>query len=426
MLLAIRCSLSEGANHLRETTMNSRDLLNAGVEKGIISAGQRDALLALGAGEGTGEATRVEARRALNGVTIAYGVGALVVLFAFGWFLADRWKVLGPPGVFGITIAYAAVFLVVAHVTRREGFLVAHGVATLLAVAMVPLATWALMQWTGVWTPEYHRLCGLRVSPFAYCQGEPLAIELSTVAAALVALRRVKFPLLTIPIAVVSVTMPERLIRSWSDASFNGVSMGWRWVIVASLVATAAYLVDRRMRDDDYGVWFWIAASFAALVGTIGVLSGDEYLRWYLGSVSLVVLVSSVYLRRRILLALGIAGVFGYLAWLANDVFKLTLAFPLLLAVLGVAIIIVTVWLQRRFPAIVRRVGGDPSQPPTLPGGVLTLLAPALIGMLMMRDATRLDREHAADQRSRAHASSSRMRAQRDSMIAARRARVVR
>lgn len=406
--------------------MNSRELLNTGVEKGIISASQRDALLALATGEGTGEGTRVEARRALNGVTIAYGVGALVVLFAFGWFLADRWKVLGPSGVFGVTIAYAAVFLVVAHVTRREGFPVAHGVATLLAVAMVPLATWALMQWTGVWSPEYHRLCGLRVVPFGYCQGEKVAVELSAVAAALIALRRVKFPPLTIPIAVVSVSMPERFIREWSATGYSGVSMGWRWVIVASLVATAAYLIDRRMRDDDYGLWFWVAASFATLVGTIGVLSGDEYLRWYLGPVSLVVLVASVYLRRRILLALGIAGVFGYLAWLANDVFKLTLAFPLLLAVLGVAIIIVTVWLQRRFPEIVRRVGGDPSQPPTLPGGVFILLAPALIGVLMMSDATRIDREKAADQRSRARATSSRMRAQRDSMISAKRAPVVR
>ena len=401
--------------------MDSRKLLDTGVEKGIISATQRDALLALGAREGTA----AEAGRALNGVTIAYGVGALVVLFAFGWFLADRWKVLGPPGIFGVTVAYAAVFLVVAHVTRREGFPVAHGVATLLAVAMVPLATWALMEWTGVWSAEYQRVCSMRLPPFGYCQGQPLAIEMSAVLAALIALRRVPFPPLTIPIAVVSITMPERLIREWSPNSWSGLTMGWRWVMVASLVATAAYLIDRRVRDDDYGAWFWVAASFAALVGTIAVLGGDGMLRWYLGPVSLLVLVASVYLRRRVVLALGIAGVFGYLAWLASDVFKLTLAFPLLLAVLGVAIIIVTVWLQRRFPEIVRRVGGDPSTPPALPGGVFTLLAPALLGLLLMQDAKTMDRESAADRRGRSHAAASRNRAQRDS-IAAKRAPVVR
>ena len=72
---------------------------------------------------------------------------------------------------------------------------------------------------------------------------------------------------------------------------------------------------------------------------------------------SLVVLAGAVILRRRVLAVLGIIALFGYLAWLANDVFKLTLAFPVLLAALGVAIIIVTVWLQRRFPQIVRRLG---------------------------------------------------------------------
>jgi len=402
--------------------LDSRELLNTGVSKGIISAEQREALLALGAGEGTA----VEAGRALNGVTIAYGVGALVVLFGFGWFLADRWKVLGSSGVFGVTIAYAAVFLVVAHITKREGFPVAHGVATLLAVAMAPLATWALMEWTGVWSAEYQRMCSLRIPPFGYCQGQPLAIELAAVVAALIALRRVKFPPLTIPIAVVSITMPERFIREWAPNSYNGVTMGWRWVIVASLVATMAYVVDRRVRDDDYGVWFWLAASFATLMGTANVFAGDASLRWFLGPVALLVLVASVYLRRRILLALGIGGVFGFLAWLANDVFKLTLAFPLLLAVLGIAIIIVTVWLQRRFPEIVRRVGGDPSTPPALPGGVFTLLAPALLGLLMMQDATRIDRDIAAGRRIRAQAMALKQRARRDSMAAIKRAPVVR
>lgn len=381
--------------------MRGRDLLSAGVEKGIITEAQRAALLALGE---PGERPR-EAIRGFNGVMIAYALGALVVLFAFGWFLIDRWRTLGPPGIFGITCAYAAVFLVVAHVTRREGFPVAQGVAVLLAIGMVPLAAWALVQWTGVWTPDVQRVCSMREHPFAMCQGEPVIIELSVVAASLLALRRVPFPLLTLPIAVVSITLPERFIREMSGGWYNGAAMGWRWVIVASLVATAAYVIDRRRRDADYAEWFWIAASVAAFVGTTGILGNDPSLRHFLAPVSLVMVVASVYLRRRALLALGVLGVFGYLGWLANDVFKLTLAFPLLLAVLGVSIIIITVWVQRRFPDLVRRVGGDPSRPPAIPGGVFSLLAPALLGLLLMPDAQRGDRERQADARSRARVS---------------------
>jgi hypothetical protein len=348
-------------------------------------------------------------------------VGALVVLFAFGWFLVDRWRVLGDAGVFGLSVAYAAVFLMVAHVLQREGFATARGVAVLLAVAMVPLAMRALLRWSGLWTPQLDLMCSMPVRPFTACQGEPLAIELATVAAALIALRQMPFAPLMIPIAVVCVTLPERMMRGWVPSDINGVAVGWRFMVVASLVATMAYAIDQRRRDDDYGFWLWIAASITATVAGVNLFGGDASLRHAFLPAALVVLAGAVILRRRVLAVLGIIALFGYLAWLANDVFKLTLAFPLLLAVLGVAIIIVTVWLQRRFPAIVRRLGGDPSRPPQFPGGVLALLAPALLGVLLMRDARNVDREHRADARSRAHANASEMRARRDS-IALRRA----
>ena len=153
----------------------------------------------------------------------------------------------------------------------------------------------------------------------------------------------------------------------------------------------------------------------------MNLFSGDPSLRRAFLPASLVVLAGAVILRRRVLAVLGIIALFGYLGWLANDVFKLTLAFPLLLAALGVAIIIVTVWLQQRFPALCSGSGGDPSKPPRFPGGVLALLAPALLGLVLMRDARDLDRERRADARSRAHANASGMRARRDS-IALRRA----
>lgn len=397
--------------------MKTPDVLARGVEQGIISDEQRDALLALGR---PGQAPR-EAARAFNGITIAYGVGALVVLFAFGWFLVDRWRVLGDSGIFGLAVAYASIFLMVAHVLRREGFATARGVAVLLAVAMVPLAMRALLRWTGLWTPQLDLMCSMPVRPFTACQGEPLAIELATVAAALIALRRLPFPPLMIPIAVVCVTLPERMMRGWADSDINGVVVGWRFMAVASIVAAAAYAIDQGRRDGDYGFWLWIAASITALVAGVNLFGGDASLRHAFLPASLVVLAGSVILRRRVLAALGIIALFGYLAWLANDVFKLTLAFPLLLAALGVSIIIVTVWLQRRFPAIIRRLGGDLSRPPHFPGGILALLAPALLGVMLMRDARDLDRERRADARSRAHANASEMRARRDS-IALRRA----
>lgn len=398
--------------------MTIHELLQSGVERGIITSDQRVALLALAGASEPQAGVRREAERAFNGVTIAYGIGALVVLFAFGWFMVDRWKVLGDSGVFALSVAYAGIFLVVAHFLKREGFETARGVATLLAVAMAPLAMYALLRWTGVWTSDLEGLCRQREHPFVVCQGQPLAIELAAVAAALVALRTMAFAPFMIPIAVVGVTLPERLLREWAGPGIDGAGMGWRWVIIASVLAAVAYFVDRRRRGEDYGSWLWISVAVSAFFGCFMIFGNDHSLRWYLAPASLLVITASVILRRRVLLVVGLFGLFGFLAWLAFDVFKLTTAFPLVLATIGVSIIVLTVWVQKRFPDAIQRMGGDPSKPAHFPGGAVALLAPALLGLALMQDAARLDREKAADRRSASRARSAHRRLQRDSIEA--------
>jgi len=401
--------------------MTIHELLDTGVARGLITAEQRAALLAISEpSDGAAHAPR-EAERAFNGVTIAYAIGALVVLFAFGWFMIDRWKVLGGAGLFGLSLAYACIFLIVAHVLKREDFRTAQGVAMLLAVGMAPIAMYALLVWIGVWTPEFALLCSGQPHPFAACQGQPMAIELAAIAAALVAMRALPFAPFMIPIAVVSVTLPERLLREWIPGTgMDGAVMGWRWVAVASVIATAAYLMDRRRRTEDYGVYLWISVACATWFGGLLLFQADHALRWYLAPASLLLIIASVMLRRRALLVVGLFGLFGFLGWLAADVFKVTTTFPLVLALLGVTVIILTVWAQKRFPEVIKRMGGDPAQPPRFPGGALTMLLPALAALLLAQDAASLDRESAANRRSRSHAAASRNRARRDSIAAER------
>jgi len=401
--------------------MNVHELLDLGVERAIISPAQRDALAALsGAAPASAEVPR-EAPRDFNGIMIAYGLGALVVLFAFAWFMIDRWRVLGDAGIFGLSVAYAAVFLIVAQVLHREGFATARGVAMLLAVGMAPLAMRALLRWSGLWTPHLELACAMPEHPFMACQGEPLAIELAAVLAALFALRTMAFSPFMIPIAVVCVTLPERLLREWAPGpGYDGAVMGWRWVIIASLLAAVAYVADRKRREEDYAFWLWLPVALTTFFGCVLLFQFDRSLRPWLGPVALLLITASVYLRRRALLMVGLLGVLGFLGWLASDVFKLTTAFPLVLALLGVTIIILTVWLQQRFPDVIRRMGGDPSQPPRFPGGVAVLLVPAVAGLLLIRDAASIDRDNVADRRSHARANATRVRVQRDSMAGAR------
>src|SRR5512145_1018070 len=128
------------------------DLLRSAVKGGVISADQESQLLRL-AEERGGPAGAGEVPRGFNWVTVAYALGALLVIFACAWFLAERWRVLGPGGVLAVSGIYAAALWGVARWLSRSGFREAAGITTMLAVSLTPVVVWALQSLSG-WWPE--------------------------------------------------------------------------------------------------------------------------------------------------------------------------------------------------------------------------------------------------------------------------------
>ena len=369
--------------------MRIGELLQRGVDLGIITGSQQTSLLALDSEGGTDR----EATRGVNAITIAYGVGALVVLFAFAWLFIERWKTLGDAGLLGVSLVYATLFLLAARVLAREGFPAAHGLAVLFAVAMAPLAMRSFGRLAGIWPADALASCGGVYVPFFPCEAEFVAMELAAAAAALVALRRVAFAPLVIPVAVAGLVIPLHLVRAWTDSGWgNGVS-AWAWLLSGSLMLAAAYTVDRRRKMVDHALWLHVAAAVAGLVAFAGLFDTYRELRHFSGPVALLAFAGAVYLRRIVYLIVGAIVAFAYLAWLAAEVFRVTLAFPLVLAVTGLGIIVAAVWLQRRFPALVARARGPVPGPPHFPGGVAALLAPALLAILMLPEGSARDRE---------------------------------
>src|SRR5215208_6091875 len=87
------------------------DLLRLAVARGIITRAQYEAILALDpAAAAEPSPVRPETAGGFNWTTVAYALGAMVVVFAFGWFLADQWDTLGPEGVLVVSLVYAAMF----------------------------------------------------------------------------------------------------------------------------------------------------------------------------------------------------------------------------------------------------------------------------------------------------------------------------
>lgn len=377
--------------------------LRDAVARGVISQEQHDALLAMSAEPvGYEEAPR-EAPRGFNAVTIAYAVGAAAVVFAFGWFLVDRWHALGPGGVLGVALLYAAVFATAAVVLTRHRFTTAAGVATVLAVEMAPLITWALMRLGGLW-PGGAPWAHCDAAPVALaCNGKWMVLELASVAAALAALRWVRFAELTAPIAVALLLLTFHAAEAIAGAPFRQRSWGWAVVACASLLLTAAYAVDRRLRegDEDYAFWLYLGALAALFAGTMELWGTERALRHLAPIVGAAALALAVALRRRAFLLFGAATLIWYLGYLAFDLFRRTVAFPLLLASFGLAVIVGTVLLQRAYPRLTRRAGpralGEGAR--RLRGGYLVFALPAVIAVAMLPGALARDRVAQARQR---------------------------
>jgi hypothetical protein len=380
-------------------------LINAARQRGIIDDAQRDQLTAL-SGELTGPAyqshgdtaPRREARRGFNAITVAYSLGALLVLFALAWFLVERWKVLGPFGVLVVALFYASAFAVVGSQLRRRGFEVAGGLAMVLAVAMTPVWAWAILRLTGE-IPEPGNWGDALSRYEPYIASRLIVLDLATIGVALVALRRVSFSVLAAPIAVALVALLLHLGQALGDPGLSWYIGPYYQCVVACAVIAIAYAAERRQPPgEDYAFWLYLAGLVMLLVAYVQVWSYIGRWRHALPLVAAALITASLYLRRRTLLVAGGVAAFGYLGYLAFDVFRRVVALPIALATLGLLVIVSTVWMQRRFPRLVDRVSrGDAAGVKTLPAGGLSVLGPLAIALTAMVFAGREAEERTVD-----------------------------
>jgi hypothetical protein len=379
---------------MREPTVSHAALQRA-VERGIISQQQLDALLGDASAPDTPPPPPpVEAPQAFNAITVAYYLGAFVVLFAFGWFLVDRWRSLGPSGVLAVALIYAALFLGTSEFLRRQRFEFASAVAMLLAVGMTPLITWALLDLGGMWPSARPGQCEASLPFVLECRGKWMVIELTTILASLVALRRVQNALLMEPIAIALLVLTFHIVESIFGRTFDSTAAGWAIILAASLMLLLAYTVDlRNTTKHDYAFSLYIPALIAAFSGMQLVWTFDPAFRHALLPIAIIALAVAIYMRRRLFLIFGAVTFIWYLGWLAFDVFRKVVALPIMLATVGFLVILGAVWLQRNYPRIVARVSASNQGRRTMPAGHVLFLTPALLALLMIPLAGRVDRE---------------------------------
>ena len=298
--------------------------------------------------------TRLEARysnRSNFGVAnVAYYLGALVVTSALGWFMTLGWQKFGGGGIFLIATGYAIAFLLAGYyLWFSQNLKIPGGLLFTLAVWMVPLAIYGLEQLTGIWPQsdpgtfrDYH----------IWIKGSWVLMEVGTILAGLIALKFIRFPFLTFPIAFslwyMSMDLTPLLLRrnefTWNERL-------WVSLIFGAFILLVSYVVDRRTRED-YAFWGYLFGLMAFWGGLSLMQSNSELNKFLYCLINLGLMLVAIFLERRAFLVFGALGVFIYLGHLSYEVFKDSMMFPFALSVLGLLIIYLGIMYQRNREAI--------------------------------------------------------------------------
>jgi hypothetical protein len=284
---------------------------------------------------------------------LAYYFGALIVMSAMGWFMTLAWENFGGGGICAIAVLYAVGFVLAGRTLWHSQLKVPGGLLITLAVWMTPLVIYGLERTTGIWPqgdPGTYRDFHIWV------KGSWLLMEVGTILVGVVALRFVRFPFLTFPIAFALWYMSmdlTPLLFGKEEFAYNERLWVSAWFGLAML--TVAYLIDRRTQED-FSFWGYLFGLLAFLGGLSLMDSGSQLNRFLYCLINVGLMLLSVLLQRRVFIVFGALGVFGYLSYLSYDVFKDSMLFPFALSFLGVLIIALGVGYQRKREAIERGV----------------------------------------------------------------------
>lgn len=183
--------------------------------------------------------------------------------------------------------------------------------------------------------------------------------------ASLVALKFIRFPFLTAPLAFAGWYMSMDLAPLlFGQSDFGWDQQLWVSLVFGLLMLVMAFMVDRRT-EEDFAFWGYLFGLFAFWGGLSLMDGGGELARFVYCLVNVALMVISVLLARRVFLVFGALGVFGYLGHLAYVVFADSLLFPVALTGLGLAVIALGILYQRHHAGIEQ--------------AVLRMLPPALV-----------------------------------------------
>jgi hypothetical protein len=341
-----------------EILLSSADIQRAAAE-GVLSQTDADSLVRWGYEQRFNrllvkepQIPAPERRKGFNLVTVVYYFGAMLMISACAWFLGDKWNALGPPGIFATALVYMLIAISLGVWLRRRGFIVGGGLLITVGVSLVPLLTYTIERMTGFWPAQDP---GSYAGFYPLIHGSWIVMELATIVAALIALRFVHFGFLTAPLAFCFWFLSMDIVGLIYGQNYLDWKKGqWVTVVVGLIMLIIGYLLERLLRKrgapltEDFAFWCYLFGLMAFWGGLTSMHSDSEWRRAVYALINVGLMGLGVKLKRSTFMVFGAIGVYIYLGYLAFEIFKESILFPFVLALLGLSMILLTVWVQKR------------------------------------------------------------------------------
>jgi hypothetical protein len=291
-----------------------------------------------------------EGQRGFNPLTVAYYLGALMIMSALGWFLYDQWDSLGKGGILAVSCCYLLLLAGAGLSLRfRFNYPVAGGLLITAAVSVVPLVVYSLEGVLGLWPRDDP---GSYNSYYVWINGSWVVMELATMLVGFATLVRVRFTFLTMPIAIAFWFLSMDITQIVKHSAYvEEPTRAWCSVVVGAIMLLLAFALDRRMKED-ISFWLYLGGMLAFWGGLTDMDSGSEWGKAIYALINLAIGFVGLYLLRRVFLPFATLGLAIYLEHLARRVFRDSVLFPGVVATLGLVVIFAAVYLQRHRRAI--------------------------------------------------------------------------
>lgn len=321
-----------------------KEVLTQAVSRGIITDEQYHKIIALDSEAGSAVGER---KKGLNYIMAFYYFGALIIIFAFTYFLVSQWESLPTGAILAIALAFQFVcFGMGLYLRKKLNYKVAGGLLVTAAVAITPLVVYSLEKMFGIWPKEpgrhdvgysgYWRL----IKPcWVYIEGITLIVVFVT-------LRWVRFSFLAVVIGHTAWFLSMDLVEIILGVPDYGEARKWVSIIIGAAMIGAGRLLNRKT-EEDYSLWLFLYGALIFTGATAFTWLDNELNALLVLITHIMLVVMSIRWQMTSLMVFGALGIYIYLGHLAWEIFRDSPFFPISLALIGLLMILGTVSFQR-------------------------------------------------------------------------------